>query len=98
MVTAINRETESNAAVAESAAAAPAAAAVDVSAIPETPAELLKQWDAPQRHSFLSAIPAALAGLWDSITGPGMTEQDRLRRDLAEFNGYARARVRGPHA
>ena len=95
MVTAINRETESNTAVAEPQAAAPAAAAVDVSAIPETPAELLKQWDAPEQRSLLSAIPAAFAGLWDAVTGPGMTEQDRLRRNIAEHNGYAR--VRGPH-
>ena len=96
MVTTLNRETESSAVVdapvVEPAAAAPASAPVDVSAVPETPAELLKQWDAPKR-SLISAIPAAFTGFWDAITGPGMTAQDRVRRDIAEHNGYIRAHV-----
>lgn len=95
MVTTATRETETSAAVAEVAVAPAAAAAVDISAIPESPADLLKQWDAPQKRSFLSAVSAAFAGLWDSITGPGMTEQERARRHIAEHNGYVR--VRGPH-
>ena len=96
MVTTLNRETEPSAVVAapvvEPAAAAPALAPVDISAVPETTAELLKQWDVPKR-SLIGAIPAAVTGLWDAITGPGMTAQDRIRRDIAEHNGYIRAHV-----
>ncbi len=99
MVTTLNRETESSAVVAapvvEPAAAAPASAPMDVSAVPETPAELLKQWDAPRRPLLHTMIAATLARIWDALTGPGMTDQERLRRDIAEHNGYVR--VRGPH-
>ena len=45
MVTAINPEAETKSAVAETAEAPVESAAVDVSAIPETPAELLEQWE-----------------------------------------------------
>ena len=101
MVTTLNRETESSAVVAapvvEPAAAAPAAAPVDISAVPETPAELLKQWEAPapQRPLIHTMIAATLVRIWDALTGPGMTEQERVRRDIAEQNGYIR--LRGPH-
>ena len=92
MVTTISRETEST--DASPVAVASAAPAVDISAIPDTPEELLRQWDTPRR-SFLHAIPVVLTSVWDSITGPGMTEQQRIRREMAEFDG--RARVLGPH-
>ncbi len=99
MVTTLNRETESSAVVAapvvEPAAAAPASAPVDVSVVPETPAELLKQWDTPRRPLLHTVIAATLVRIWDALTGPGMTEQERVRRDIAEHNGYVR--VRGPH-
>ena len=90
MVTTINRETESTVVV--DAPAVEAAAAVDVSAIPETPAELLQQWDAPKR-SILLSIPAAIVSFWCSLSGPGMTEQGRIRREIAEINSSARARI-----
>ena len=89
MVTTINRETESPVVV---AAPAVEPAAVDVSAIPETPAELLQQWDAPKR-SILLSIPAAIVNFWCSLSGPGMTEQGRIRREIAEINGSARVRI-----
>jgi len=103
MVTALKPENETNTAVAETAAAptavveraAPAAVEVDVSAVPETPAELLKQWDTPRHPLFHTVIAATLVRIWDALTGPGMTEQERVRRDIAEHNGYVR--VRGPH-
>ncbi len=98
MVTTVNRETETNVAVAvqvaDTESAAPAAAAVDISAIPETPDELLKQWDAPRR-SFLQAISAALVSVWDSVIGPGKTDQERVNRKIFEHNRYYRAQ--GPH-
>ena len=99
MVTALKPEHETNAAVAENAAApavatAPATA-VDVSSVPETPAELLKQWDTPRHPLLHTVIAATLVRIWDALTGPGMTEQERVRRDIAESNGYVR--VRGPH-
>ena len=96
MVTTLNRETESSAVVAapvvEPAAAAPASAPVDISAVPETPAELLKQWQAPapRRPLIHTIVSATLVRIWDAIAGPGMTEQDRIRRDIAEHNGYVR--------
>ena len=99
MVTTLNPKTESSAVVAapvvEPAAAAPASAPVDVSAVPETPAELLKQWDTPRHPLLHTVIAATLVRIWDALTGPGMTEQERVRRDIAEHNGYVR--VRGPH-
>ena len=66
------------------------AAAVDVSAIPETPAELLKQWPAPRRPLLHTIISATLVRLWDALTGPGMTEQERTNRAIAEHNGFIR--------
>ena len=92
MVTTVTRETESNTAVsapvAEPVAATPA---VDISAVPESPAELLKQWDAPKRSLIHTVVMASLVRIWDAITGPGMTEQDRVRRDIAEFRGHLRS-------
>ena len=32
---------------------------------------------------------AAVARCWDNLAGPGMTEQDRLQRDIAEARGFA---------
>ena len=66
------------------------AAAVDVSAIPETPAELLKQWPSPRRPLLHTIISATLVRLWDALTGPGMTEQERTNRAIAEHNGFIR--------
>ena len=96
MVTTLNRETESSAVVA-APVVEPAAAAVDVSRVPETPAELLKQWEAPapRRPLIHTMIAPTLVRIWDALTGPGLTEQERVRRDIAEHNGYVR--VRGPH-
>ena len=76
--------------VATPAATPASAAAVDVSAIPETPAELLKQWQAPRRPLLHTVISATLVRLWDALTGPGMTDQQRINRAIAEHNGYAR--------
>lgn len=98
MVTTVTRETESNpvmsAPVAEPVTAAPA---VDISGVPESPAELLKQWDAPapKRPLIHAVVMASLVRIWDAITGPGMTEHDRVRREIAEFSGHRRAY--GPH-
>ena len=76
--------------VATPAATPATAAAVDVSAIPETPAELLKQWQAPRRPLLHTIVSATLVRLWDALTGPGMTDQQRVNRAIAEHNGYAR--------
>ena len=98
MVTTVNRETESSAAVAapvvEPVAAAIAAPAVDISAIPESPAELLEQWDTPKR-SFMDVIMAALGRFWDATTGPGKTDLERMNRKIDEHQRYFRAQ--GPH-
>ena len=97
MVTTLNPKTESSAVVAapvvEPAAAAPASAPVDVSAVPETPAELLKQWDtpAPRRPLIHTVVSATLVRIWDTITGPGRTEQERTDRKIFEHNRYLRA-------
>ena len=104
MTTVTTRETESDAIVAEPLAAAtalsaapfavpsaaPSAAAVDVSAVPETPGELLKQWDTARRPLLHTVIAATLVRIWDGLTGPGMTERERVNRAVAEHNGFAR--------
>ncbi len=98
MVTALKPETETSPAVAETAttpnvvvAPAPAAPAADVSAVPETPAELLKQWDTPARRRPLIhiVVSATLVRLWDAIAGPPMTERQRVNRDIAEYRGLS---------
>ena len=91
MVTALKPENEANTAVAENATA-PAAtaapvAAVDVSAIPETPAELLKQWDASRKPLLHTIIAVTLVRAWNFLAGPGMTEQQRLQRQINEAKG-----------
>ena len=96
MVTTLNREAESSAVVAAPAVATAPATAVDASSVPETPAELLKQWDTTRHPLLHTAIAATLVRIWDALTGPGMTEQARVRRDIAEHNGYVR--FRGPYA
>ena len=100
MTTATTRESESTAIVAEPLAAAtapsaapfavPSAAAVDVSAVPETPGELLKQWDTARRPLLHTVIAATFVRIWDGLTGPGMTERERVNRAVAEHNGFAR--------
>lgn len=88
MVTAINPEIEAKSAVAETAEASTESAAVDVSAIPETPAELLEQWESTRKPSVQATIVASFVALWNVVAGPGMTEQARLEREIAETRGY----------
>lgn len=86
MVTTVTRESESN-----TAATIPAVEQVDVSAVPETPAELIQQWSAPERKSLGDHINAALAMVLTAITGPGMTDLQRHEREVAQAQGYIRA-------
>lgn len=88
MVTAINPETETKSAVVETAEAPVESAAVDVSAIPETPAELLEQWGSARKSSVRATILAGFAALWNVVAGPAMTDQARLEREIAESRGY----------
>jgi hypothetical protein len=88
MVTAINPETESKSAVAETAEAPAQPAAVDVSAIPETPAELLTQWEASRKPSVQATIVASFVALYNIVAGPGTTSRARLEREIAETRGY----------
>ena len=94
MVTTVNRETETSAAVTAPVVELAAAPAVDISAIPESPAELLEQWDTPKR-SFMDVIMAALGRFWDGTTGPGKTDLERMNRKIDEHQRYFRAQ--GPH-
>ena len=91
MVTALKHENETTAAVAENAAAPAAtiapAAAVDVSRIPETPADLLKEWDASRKPLLHTVVAVTLVRAWNFLTGPGMTQRDRLNREIAEARG-----------
>ncbi len=94
MVTTISRKSESSAAANTVLVDRPTtstAAPADISGVPETPAELLKQWDAPRRPLIHTVISATLVRVWDAITGPGMTDQERSNRTIAEHNGYMRA-------
>ncbi len=88
MVTAINPETEVKSTVAETAEAPAVPAAVDVSAIPEPPAELLEQWEPARKPTVQATILASFVALWNVVAGPGMTEQARLEREIAETRGY----------
>ena len=107
MVTTVTRETETNAAVVSAPAAEAAAAStladsdvadsgVDISGVPETPAALLKEWEVSRRPLIHTVVATALVRIWDAITGPGMTDRDRVRREIAEFNGHTRGRILGP--
>ena len=88
MVTAINPETETKSAVAEIAVAPAETAAVDVSDIPETPAELLAQWETTRKPSVKAAIVAGFVALYNIVVGPGTTARARLEREIAETRGY----------
>ncbi len=87
MVTALRTENEAPTTVAENAAPTKPVADVDVSAVPETPAELLKQWDITRRPLIHTVVAATCVRLWNALAGPGMTERQRLTRDIAEAKG-----------
>ena len=94
MASTVAQETESPTAVAEKApAAAPVASApaVDLSAVPETPTALLRDWAGPDadRPNPRPGLWAVIARYWNSLTGPGMTDQARLQREIAEARGFA---------
>lgn len=93
MVTTVSREQETTA-VAEQieqvAVSAPASPAVDISAVPESPAELLKQWDAPKR-SFTQMIASVWNHIWDVAAGPAKTDKERINRQIFEHSRYYRS-------
>ena len=89
MVTALKPENETISTVAENAAPSQQVADVDVSAVPETPAELLKQWEVARRPSIQNIVTAPFVRVWNYFTGPAMTERDRLTREIAEAKGNA---------
>ncbi len=44
----------------------------------------------PERKPLLhTLISATLLRCWDALTGPGMTDRERVRRDIAQHNGFA---------
>ena len=92
MASTVAQETESPTAVAEKAPAAVASApTLDLSAVPESPTALLRDWAAPaaDRPNPRTGLWAVIARCWDALTGPGMTEQARLQREIAEAKGFA---------
>ena len=102
MASTVAQETESPTAVAEKAPAPAASApAVDLSAVPEsptnlsavpeTPTALLRDWAGPDadRPNPRPGLWAVIARCWNGLTGPGMTEQARLQREIAEARGFA---------
>ncbi|MCY4416010.1 MAG: hypothetical protein OXE87_06845 [Chloroflexi bacterium] len=91
MVTTATRQNETDVAV---VAPVVETAAVDISAIPESPAELLEQWDTPKR-SVVQMIASVWNQVWDAVTGPAKTEQERVNRKIFEHNRYFRSQ--GPH-
>ena len=94
MVTAIKPEIETQHTVAENAAGPARPVTVDVSAVPETPSELLKQWDVSRKPLIHTIIAIALVGLWNAIAGPPMTDRQRLHRDIAEARGFSNGFVK----
>ena len=100
MASTVAQETESPTAVAEKAPATAAVAstpavapatAVDLSVVPESPTDLLRDWAAPaaDRSNPRPGLWAVIARCWDSLTGPGMTDQARLQREISEAKGFA---------
>ena len=85
-------ETESRTAVVEqpTVVAATPVVEIDLSGIPESPAELLKQWTPSKKPLIHTVIAAALVRWWDAIAGPPMSERDRSRREIAEHAGFVR--------
>ncbi|MCE2501467.1 MAG: hypothetical protein J4G13_11490 [Dehalococcoidia bacterium] len=90
MVTASKNETAPAIAANAAPATTPEAPVVpvDVSAIPETPAELLRQWDTPRRPLARGVLSATLVRAWNLLAGPSMTQRDRLNREIAEAKGF----------
>ena len=98
--TAVAEKAPATAAVASAPAVEPATA-VDLSAVPETPTNLsavpesptalLRDWAAPaaDRPNPRPGLWAVIARCWNSLTGPGMTDQARLQREIAEARGFA---------
>ena len=84
-------ETESRIAVVEqpTVVAATPVVELDLSGIPESPAELLEQWAPSKKPLIHSVIAATLVRWWDAISGPPMSDLDRSRREIAEHGSYA---------
>ena len=63
----------------------------NLSAVPESPTALLRDWAAPaaDRPNPRPGLWAVIARCWDALTGPGMTEQARLQREISEAKGFA---------
>ena len=94
MATTLTKEPESNIAVVEPAPAK--AAAANVAAVPETPAELLKQWAGADQPNPVRVLLAAVARCWANLGGPGMTAQARRHRDIAEARGFTNGYIKLP--
>ena len=90
MVTASKNETATTIAANAAPATTPEAPVVpvDVSAIPETPAELLRQWDTPRRPLAQRVLAVTVGPVWGFLSGPGMTQRDRSNREIAEAKGF----------
>ncbi len=88
MVTASKNETASAANAALVTTPEAPVVPVDVSAIPETPAELLRQWDTPRRPLAQRVLAVTVGPVWGLLTGPGMTQRDRLNREIVEAKGF----------
>ena len=99
MVTALKPETEATIEIVEANPAtveAATPAAVDVTGVPETPSELLKQWDASRKPLIHTIIAATLVRAWNAIAGPPMSDRDRLNRQIAEAKGFCNGFVKLP--
>ena len=88
--TTVNKETENVIAMPLVKETESAAIPVDVSAIPETPEELLKQWTGADKISRVSKLVSGVAAFFAAFSGPPMTDQQKAQRELAEGTAVLR--------
>ena len=88
--TTVNKETENVIAMPLVKEPESVAIPVDVSAIPETPEELLKQWTGADKISRVNKLVSAVGAFFAAFRGPAMTDQQRMQRVLAEESAILR--------
>ena len=88
--TTLNKETENVIAMPLVKEPESVAIPVDVSAIPETPEELLKQWTGADKISRVNKLVSGVGAFFAAFLGPAMTDQQRMQRVLAEESAILR--------
>lgn len=93
MTSTSERQVDATAVAAMPAPAVPPAG-LDISHIPPTPDDLFVQWKVSRRTAWRAAVAAVLLSIWDAVTGPPATEQERRRREVADAREYSKYMLR----